>query len=253
MFILRRLILWLLPIWWIVGLELIKKNSAYFWPTIILLGLYVFTACFVVCKGRLNKIFFNFLILPLFFGAASFVFLIFLVSPTAFHALTVVSAAALYFLLKQYFTYFYFPSKYQPYSLESLSFYLNLLLFYFLFASAFAGLTLLKLDRFISLLVILPIIGLVLYQFFWIHKVDWSAGWLFIAVITLVLLELLLALSYLPTGYFVNAFILTLGAYLMLGISRAFVQNVLNKRTVINYVTVAACLAFIVMITAKWS
>ncbi|MEK7159276.1 MAG: hypothetical protein AAB766_02115 [Patescibacteria group bacterium] len=253
MFVLRRLILWLVPILWILGLELTKSNVSYFWPVIIVLLVYFLFTCFVVCKGRLDKTFLRFIILPIFFGASGFVFLLFSVSAIFFHLMVLAIALALYALLKQYFTFFYFPFKYQPYSLESLTFYIGLVLFYFLFSGVFASMTLLKFNSTLALLVALTIVGLVLYQFFWVHKIIWRASWPFVVVICLILFEATIVLSYLPVGYYVSAFIVTLMAYVMLGTSRAFLQNMLNRKLVTSYLLVASIMAVIVLFSARWS
>jgi len=253
MFVLRRLILWLVPILWILGLELTKAKVNFFWPVIIILLIYILFACFVICKGRFDKTFLRFLILPIFFGAAGFVFLLFSVSVIFFHLMVLFVAVALYSLLKQYFTFFYFPFKYQPYSLESLTFYISLFLFYFMFSGAFASMTLLKFNAILALAVALPIVGLVLYQFFWVHKIIWRSSWPFVIVIALILFEAAIVLSYLPAGYYVSAFVVTLLAYVMLGTSRAFLQNMLNKKVVTSYLVVAGIMALIVLFSARWS
>lgn len=253
MFVLRRLILWLVPALWILGLELTKNNVKYFWPVIFVFLTYLLFACFVICKGKFDQTFLRFIILPIFFSAAGFVFLLFSVSAMFFHLMVLAIALALYALLKQYFTFFYFPFKYQPYSLESLTFYISLFLLYFMFAGVFASMTLLKFNAALALIVALPIVGLVLYQLFWVHKIIWRASWPFVAVVCLILFEAAIVLSYLPIGYYVSAFIEVLLAYVMLGTSRAFLQNMLNRKLVISYLLVASIMAIIVLFSARWS
>jgi len=149
--------------------------------------------------------------------------------------------------------YFNFPVKYQPYSLESLTFYTSLLTFFFLFSSGFAALVLIKLNLVVLLLITAPLAGLIIYQFFWIHKVDFSKSWLFVLIILLVILELIVAVSYLPTSYYVNAFILVACCYLMLGLSKIFVTSLLTKKKVASYLIVASILLIMIVGTAKWN
>lgn len=253
MFILRRLILWLVPVLWFVGLELIKYSTIFFWPVSVIILIYLMFACFVICKGRFNKAFWHFLIMPIFFSASGFVLLLFSVSPIFFHLLALGVGLALYLLLKQYFTFFYLPFKYQPYSLESLTFYISLILFYFLFSGFFASLTLLKFNVILALIIALPIVGLVLYQFFWVHKIIWPTSSLFVIVMALIILESALVVSYLPIGYYVSAFVITTLSYVMLGIGRAYLQNVLDKKIVAGYLSVAGIMVLLVLISARWS
>ena len=253
MFVLRRLILLLLPVIWFAGLAMIKSDHRYLWLVVAVFFVYLLLAVWQTCKGQINKAFFHFLILPILFGAASFIFVLFLVSPLAFYGVSALSALVLYFLLKQYFIYFNLPFKYQPYSLESLTFYICLLLFYFLFSSSFAGLILLKLNIFFIVAAFCPMAGLVIYQFFWIHKLSIKQSWIFVLVLPLVLLELFVAVSYLPTNYYVNGFFLTIACYLMLGLSRASLNKTLNKNQLISYLVVASVLSLATFLSAQWN
>jgi hypothetical protein len=71
-------------------------------------------------------------------------------------------------------------------------------------------------------------------------------------IIVLIILELALAVSYLPTNYYVDAFILTVASYLMLSLSRQFLLGVLTNRQSQYYIIVAILALLIVMLTAKW-
>jgi len=253
MFVLRRVLIWFLLIFWVLGLELVKLNHSHFWWVISFFLLFTVFTVFMVCKLKFNKAVAHFLILPVALCLSSFIFLLFLVNLYAFHGLVILTGLGLYFLLKQYFLYFNFPYKYQPYSLESLTFYISLMSFYFLFSSGFASLTLLKFNIFLVLFIIIPIVGLVIYQFFWVHKINWSKSWLFIVFLCLITAQLFIALSYLPTSYYVNAFILVLTSYLMLGMSKASIQNVLDKKKIVSYLTVGSVLFLLVLGTAQWT
>lgn len=253
MYLLRRIVLLLVPALWLLGLELIKKNYDWLTAVAVVFFAYLVFAVWVICKSKFDKVFFHFLILPIFFSAAGMVFLLFSTQDFTYHAVAVLGAAALYLLLRQYLIYFNFPFKYQPYSLESLTFYISLLLVYFLFSSGFAGMTLLKLNFGFLLLVIVPILGLVCYQFFWIHKINFDKSWLLGLIILIIEVELLLAVSYLPTSYYVNAFILTVGSYLMLGLGKLFLLGALNKKNLTGYLFVGAISLIIILLTAQWT
>ena len=219
----------------------------------ILFLLYLVFAVWSIGRGKFSKIFFQFLILPILFSIASFVFVLFLVNAYAFHFFVVISGLIIYFLLNQYFIYVNFPYKYQPYSLESLSFYIDLILFYFVLSASFAARLLLKINPFLLIAIIVPIFALALYNFFWIHKVNFKKSWLYILIIILTLVELWIAVVYLPTSYYVDAFVLIVASYVMLGISRGFIQKNLSRKRVISYLSVASLLILIILLTAKWS
>jgi len=186
------------------------------------------------------------------FSLIAFSFALFLVNETAFYLMTVFSAVALYLVLRQYFVYFYLPLRYQAYSLESLDFYITLLAAFCLFSSGFASVILLQLNLALVALVILPILALLLYQFFWIHKINIRKSWLYLLPMCLIVLELFVSLAYLPTSYYVDAFVLAVMVYVMLGLSRLSVQGLLDKKKVWSFLLIGAICVIAILATAKW-
>jgi len=236
----------------IAWVALAKFGNAFLIPGAVIFLAYLVFACFVVCNGRFSKVFGHFLILPSFFSLIAFSFSLFLIDETAFSLVAVFSAMVLYLVLRQYFVYFYLPLRYQAYSLESLDFYITLLAAFFLFSSGFASVILLQLNLAFVALVILPIFALLLYQFFWIHKINIRKSWLYLLPMCLIALELFVSLAYLPTGYYVGAFVLAAMVYVMLGLSRLSVQGLLDKKKVWSFLFIGAICVIAVLATAKW-
>jgi len=252
MFIIRRLIILVAPILFFVWLALVRFGELFLIPGAAVFLAYLVFACFVVCGGRLSKVFAHFLILPIGFSLAVFFFVLFVINELAFYVAAVFGAMALYLVLRQYFVYFFLPLRYQAYSLESLNFYITLLSAFFLFSSGFAGVILLQLNLAIMALIILPIFALLLYQFFWIHKINIQKSWLYLLPICLIIIELFVVLAYLPTSYYVGAFVLAIMAYVMLGLSRLYVQGLLDKKKIWSFLTVGSVVVVAVLATAKW-
>ncbi|MBI5077692.1 hypothetical protein HZB94_04920 [Candidatus Falkowbacteria bacterium] len=252
MFIIRRLIILFVPVFWIAGLELVKQNSGFLTPVAIFFLGYLFFAILIVCRGRLDGAFWHFLILPVIFAASSFFFFLFLTSELNFHLLVSLTGGALYLILHQYFTYVHFPSKYQPYTLENLTFYISIFSIFFIFSCAFASLILIQWSIFYLISVILLVMAVIIYKYFWVHKISIAEGWLFILIILLAQVEIFVAVSYLPTSYYVDAFILTVASYLMLGLSKNAILSSSNKKQTIIQLSVAAILLFAVLASAKW-
>jgi hypothetical protein len=252
MFVIRRLIILSVPALWLLGLELVKKNNAFLFPAAIFFLVFLFFAVLIVCRGRIDKAFWHFLILPILFSAASFFFFLFLTSEIIFHSLVVLTGLALYLILHQYFIYSSFPAKYQPYTLEGLTFYGSLFLLFFVYSSVFAGLILIQWNIFLLAGLMLPVLAAAAYLFFWIHKINLEKSWLFLLIILLIQLELFIAVSYLPTGYYVDAFILTIANYLMFSFSKASLQGSLNMRQIIVQTSIAGALLLSVLLTAPW-
>jgi len=253
MHILRRIILLLVPALWILGMEMLKNFQDYWWIICLVIFLQLILTIWYLGKFKFNKIFVNLAILPALFAFCSFVFILFLIDSLVFHLVIILSAIILYLLLKQYNLYFNFPFKYQPYSLESLSLYLSLISAYFLFSSCFGSLILLQLNFWLLLGIIVFVMGLITYQFFWIHKINFSRSWLFVAIILIVLVESFVAVSFFPTSYYVNGFVLTTFYYLMLGLSKYSLSHGLTKKRVASYLIVSGICLAAVLFTAQWS
>ena len=252
MYLLRKIILWLIPITWIFGLELMKEYQQWWWLIILLILLQQIITIFFVCKFKFNKNLVHFLILPLLFSLSSWLFLIFIVEAMFFHVVVVLSSLVLYFLIHQYYLYFYIPFRYQPYSLESMSLYISLLSAFFLFSAGFGGLILLQLNVWLLSLVLFLSMSLITYQYFWINKFDVSKNWLFVLIVVLSLVEIFVAVSFLPTGYYVNGFILTIPFYVMLGLSKHYLTETFNKKRIFSFLLVGGLCLLAVLISAQW-
>jgi hypothetical protein len=253
MYLLQKLYLIFVSVYWLVGVLFVKENYQWWW--LFCIGLFVMLAIAIVIvnKYKINKNFFHFLILPIVFCFTSFFFLTFLVNVYIYNAVSVLCAVILYFLLRQYYTYFYFTHRYQPYSLESLSTYISMISSFFLFSGLYSSFILLKFGITSMVLVLVIVEAVLIYYYFWINKIDLKKSGIFILVIVAILAELFVAVSYLPTSYYVNAFILSIALTLMLVLSRNFFVASLTKKKIISHLAVSSIILLIVLLTAKWS
>ncbi|MFA6537581.1 MAG: hypothetical protein WCT18_04275, partial [Patescibacteria group bacterium] len=197
--------------------------------------------------------FWRFLIMPFVWSVASLAMLFFVIDEQMFYLLAVFCALLLYLLLRQYYIYFYFPNKYQAYSLESLTFYITIFSLFFLASASSAGVSLVQLRWYILAPALAFIFCLTLYQFFWMNKIDFVKSKIFIFPIALILLEFLLAMSYLPVGYFVSGFVVSAVGYVMLSLTKAQTQGSLSRKNIFWTLSVAGVFLFLVLATAKWS
>lgn len=253
MYVLRQFAIFCVLIFWILGLELVRRNHGYLFWIAGFLSLFLFLTLWFISWGKNYKTFWHFVILPLSFALAAFLLMLFVIDPMVFHVLAVGEGLILYVLFRQYYVYFHFPNRYQPYSLESLTLYITIAAMFLFFGAGFAAATLLQIKIYWLLLSFAPFLFLLFYQFFWMHKIDWKQNWIMVLVSDFILLELALAAIYLPTGYYVNAFILTVCAYLLLDIGKLSMREALTRRALASHISVAAALLLIVLFTAKWS
>ena len=144
------------------------------------------------------------------------------------------------------------PFKYQPYSLESLSLYVSILSALFFSIACFGSLILLQLPKLWVALILIIFFFLLNYQYFWINKYSWNKSWPFVLIILVAMVEIYSAISYLPTGYYVNALILAVAYYLFLGLSKQSLSGNISLKKIWEFLIVGGLCLALVLISARW-
>lgn len=154
--------------------------------------------------------------------------------------------------MKNLSLYLFDPSKYVTYSLEHISKYSNIVASFYLYSSLFM-LYILGITRLRYLIAIAFGTTLVLvWQTFWIQKVQLSKATHYIVLITLVMIEGFWALHYWPVSFIVSGFVLTIALYVLLHISRHSITQTLSRSLVLRY-TITSCIAVVILLaTAQW-
>lgn len=253
MFLIRELILLLIPVLWVGALSVAHSDSSWFWYLLPAIFVQQIMTIWYLAKFKLNATFFNLLLSPLLFAFASLCFSLLLVNDFLYYGIAALTAFVLYVIVKQYQLYFRFPFKYQPYTLESISLYSAVGSAYFLCTSAFGLVIFTRFSWEIMIVALGLSVWLLTYQFFWVNKFDTQKNILFASTIALIMVQLFFALSYLPTGYFVNGFVLSVCYYAFLGFSKNYLQNTLTKNRIWLYLIVIIAALAAILLTAQWS
>lgn len=211
-----------------------------------------FSILYITTKKIISKDFEHFLISPLFFISSGFLLLLFLESPIIKQIFILGLSIIYYLILSNLFSFKFQTHKYQPYILENLLSYINLISIFLFYSSIFCFHLLLGISTFLLLPIIFIFTFIITYQLFWVNKIDFKKNWLFTLIIGLIFLELFWAISYLPTGYFVNAIILLIIYYIFINISRDFLLNNLEKRQIKKYLTIGLSALILILATAQW-
>ncbi|MHB8904152.1 MAG: hypothetical protein ACYC40_03570, partial [Patescibacteria group bacterium] len=102
------------------------------------------------------------------------------------------------------------------------------------------------------LLFFLPIAFLLFVQFAPLRKDFWSENKFLLPINVLILLELALALSFLPLNFNLLGFCLALGYYFLLTVMRFRWQGKLDRRNLKNLVILSIVIVFILFLSARW-
>jgi len=185
-------------------------------------------------------------------SVVSFMFFLDLKSLVVLHLLAVATGLFVFFFTEHLFRFVHLPSTYQPYALEYTSLVLHIASMFFL-STAFYGLqTFLQIPIWFLSVLFLVFSGLLVYETLWVSKIRDSKA-LRVAVIgSLILTEMFIVFSMLPTSFYVNAAATALVFYMFLGMMRAELLQRLSKEVIRRYVILGFILLLILFVTARW-
>jgi hypothetical protein len=192
---------------------------------------------------------------PVLFLASSFGLLLFLEQPGAQAALAVFVSLFLFFFGEHVFSYVHVPVNYEAYAIEHISLVMNVSSVFFVSVAAFGMrvfLTSLAPLWLLSMLFFAVTIY-VIFGTLWASKVEVKPALLYAACGALIVTELFMAVAYLPTGFYTNAAVIALAAYLFLGLTRAHFVESLSRSLARRYIITSAVMMTAILGTAQWT
>jgi len=195
----------------------------------------------------------NFLTTPILLILSGGIFLVFIEKAIIKHLLFLVIAILIGLFLETLFIYIYEHENYRSPTLENISRLINLISFYFYLSGIYGLAIFLSLSIWLRVVITLPVIIISIYQIFWINKVKAKKSWLHLLVISLILIELFIAVNTLPTSFYVNGFILGVIYYLMTNLSLDYFSGQIKKGAVSRYLLFSFLMLLLVLITAQWT
>lgn len=192
---------------------------------------------------------------PFMFLASSFLLELFFENRPEQIGLAVCTALLIFFFAEHLFNYLHLPSNYQAYSIEHLALALNVLTVFFISAAGFGLNILLQVQHF-GLLVMSVLFFLitlfVIYSTLWVSKVEGKKTKRYALAGAVLTTELFAVLTFLPTGFYTAAAILTLFFYLFLGLMRAHFLDQLSKTVLRRYLLISGVLLLVILIFSRW-
>lgn len=252
MFLINKLFQFFSAVFLLVTFEILFYKVNLIWIFSPILLVLVIISIFFFTKRKFNREFFQFLISPVLYVVSCIGFSMFIEKNIFFHVFAVLTSIFLFVYFGRILDYKFYPKRYQPYSLENFSWYLDILTIFLFFSFVFALIIFLKVNVVYLIIPVLLVCLLLTYQLFWVNKITFSDSNVFIFAISLVLVELFVAVYYLPTSYFINSFILTIAFYLMTGLARYFLMGSLDKKRKLNFIIVSAVCLIVILATAQW-
>lgn len=186
------------------------------------------------------------------FLLSSFGFFLFLEQQYEKVTLAVIVALVLFFFSEFVFNYVHLPAKYQAYSIEHLSLVINILTIFFSAAVGYGLLTFYQAPVFLIASLFFLMIFFVFYGTLRVSKIESRKAVIYSITGTIILTELFATMSFLPTGFYTNAAVIALFAYLFVGLVRAHFLDKLTKSVLRRYVVSVTILALFIVGSAQW-
>ena len=228
-------------------------SPKFIYLVLVLINILLFFALWQFSQAsQVDKKWWNFLIQPSLLTTAVVVYCLFLSQKIIIELLFLANLVLLYFYLRQVYYYLIKPTSYQVFSLENLSVYGNFLTFFLLAASVYGLQSYLGLAIWPLELVFLMLVALIIYQVIWANKIEIKRALSYLLLVCLVLVELSWALSFLPFNHHVLALLLAICYYLIIGLTRCYLLNKLDKKIVRVYLTLGLAGIIILLMTARW-
>lgn len=248
------ILVFLTPIFVFLILESALAEPRFFW--------YLSAAAIILASGSISLFAkvgrstskqWNFHILPISFLGSLVLYSSLIPSKAFIHVLFIIAAAFLWNYLKISYNLLALSRTKQRYMLENISSYGNLLTFFLISASLYALKPFLGVSIWILAACLLAAVLVVLYQNMWVYGFAPKKRLIFIPLITLLIMEMAVAVYFLPFNHNAIGLILTICYYIFIGLSRIFIRKTINRRNVKLYLVFGFLSIIIVLFTSKWS
>lgn len=166
--------------------------------------------------------------------------------------LIILSVLCLVLFAEYLFQYTHLPSQYQPYSIEYLSLLLNVLTVFFLSSVAYGTNLLIQTPLWLLAPIFFLLSLFILYGTLFVSKAEPATLKPYAVAGSILTTEFFVTLSFLPSGLYTNAALITTFFYLFLGLTRAQVHHKLSSTVVKRYVGVAVVLFLMIILSTDW-
>lgn len=227
-------------------------------PLLGMRALIPFGAVMVLFLARLllwelrRPAFWVFLGTPMIVWFSSLVFFFFLEDPLSKWIVASSVSALIALYAENCFTFYHLPSAYQAYALENLSMVVYVLSAFFFTSGAFGAQLFLLLPTWIPTLFVFCAVLLATTAVFWVSKIGFETGRPYAVVGAIIMAELYVTLSMLPTSFVTNAALFSVLLYAFFVFARANVLERMTRVMVLRQSGFTAGLFLLILLTARW-
>lgn len=240
----------LTPIFLAFLFEILLNKAQWFYGILILSVLaLILTALIFFKESGVKKEDLFYFILPIIFSLSLLSYITISSRATA-HILIFFNTIFIYFLLRNFFYYFFEIKK--GLKFDNFFSYGNLLAIFFVSSSFYGIKYFLNFPTWFIILCLLPVFFLILYSVIWANKINIKEGLVFILIGVIVLIEIFWTISFLPFNYNTLGLIFSICYYVYIGVVRFFLRaGESNSRTIKLYLIFGFVSILLIILTSK--
>jgi hypothetical protein len=219
---------------------------------ILILLLLFFSIRQFLIAGNSSEAWYNYYITPALLSFSLIAFTTMLPSGWSVQLCLLGVVVLLYFYLRLLYIYLVNFNLRERESLENFSAYGNFLAFYFLASFLYGIRSFLNFSVWPLMLIFLAATVLIIYEIFWVNKINLKASSFYILLLSLVLTELAWALTFLTLSFYILGLIITINYYILIGLTKFYLKGELDKKIIKLYLTFGFASILIVLLSARW-
>ncbi len=192
---------------------------------------------------------YTFFVSPIFLLFGTLSFILFLKNKILIQ-ISVLFFVFLYFLfLDSLYSYFY---NKESYFIENIFTVINFTSLFLVYSSLFSLFVIFGLSLWLVIILFLFFTFLSNHQIFHIYRVLDRINYFYNIAITLVMVEIFWALTFLPTSFYVNGLVLLAVYYSIMGIGYFHLRGLLDRIKIVRHMVISIVIITIALVSARW-
>lgn len=206
----------------------------------------------IIRKSKINDSWWKLAIFPCVSAIALLLSLTVLADYYFIQILSLATSALISTYWKKVYLFFHEPRRYRLGSLEYLADYGNIYAFFLISISFFGFRNYLETSFWFLIPSIIMLTALQLYNFYWSIKLQFTVFWPYLAVSTLIVCQIIWAISLLPFTFIDSALLITVFYYCLTHLQKLHLQAKLTSEKIRYYLVFISLSFILIFLSARW-
>jgi hypothetical protein len=168
------------------------------------------------------------------------------------HVVIIIGAVAVYFYLRNVYTFLFDITRYRTLSLERFSSYSSVVSFVCTAIAAYGFVNFLNTPVWYAALAVAVAAFILSYQFFWVNKIDEQHTLFAGLLVTILAVEFFWAISFFPITHFISGLALGIMYYVVINLTLLHFLDTLERKLTTTYLAIGSACVLAILLSAKW-